>query len=129
MNASNEPGRLERGWKVYLNAAIFLGPPLLIWAALAVFVTPKVKQLCADAGAGPFTIFQVGDFVQENVFVLAGLVLGFVVLLEWKSVLWRRWRKGLLGATAFVINTAVIFGMANLLVVTAIVGPMLGARQ
>jgi hypothetical protein len=115
-------------WKTYLKGAVFLGPPLLIWTALMIFVVPKVKQICAEAGAGPFTVFGVMDFLQDNWMVMTAVLVGLVALLEWKSGLWRRWRNWTIGAAVFLINTAVIFGLASLLVVTAIAGPMLMNR-
>ncbi|MGZ8921483.1 MAG: hypothetical protein ACXW3L_10885 [Limisphaerales bacterium] len=68
------------------------------------------------------------DFVQDNGMVMAGLLVAVVALLEWKSGLWRRWRNWAIGTAVFVVNTAVIFGLASLLVVTAMVGPMLVNR-
>jgi hypothetical protein len=114
----------------YLKAAVFLAPPVLIWTALMIWVVPKVKQICADAGAlpfseWPFTVFRMLDFVQENWMVIAAGLVGLVALLEWKSGLWRRWRNWMIGTAVFVVNTAVILGLASLLVLTAIVGPML----
>ena len=119
-----------RTWSIYLKGAVFLAPPVLIWTALMVFVVPKVKQICADAGVGPITnwpfrIFSVSDFVQDNWLVMAGLLIAVVVLLEWKSTLWGRWRNWTIGTGVFLINTAVLFGLASLLIVTAIAGPML----
>ena len=76
-------------WSTYLKGAVFLAPPILIWTALVIFVVPKVKQICADAGAGPFTVFGVMDFVQDNWMLIVAALLGLVVLLEWKSGLWR----------------------------------------
>ena len=127
MNTPKEGGGR---WKTYSKAAVFLGPPVLIWTALMIFVVPKVKQICADAGAlpfsdWPFTVFGMLDFVQENWMLMAAALLAAVALLEWRSGLWRRWRNWTIGTAVFVINTAVIFGLASLLVVTAIVGPML----
>jgi hypothetical protein len=121
----NNPKDGGARWRTYLKAAVFLGPPILIWTGLMIFVVPKVKQICADAGAGPFTVFGVMDFVQDNWMVIAAVLMGLVALLEWKSGLWRQWRSWTIGTAVFVINTAVIFGLASLLVVTAIVGPML----
>ena len=121
----NNPKDGGARWRTYLKAAVFLGPPILIWTALMIFVVPKVKQICADAGAGPFTIFGVMDLLQSYWMVVTCILVGLVALLEWKSGLWRRWRNWVIGAAVFVINTAVIFGLASLLVVTAIVGPML----
>ena len=122
MNNANPRGGT---WSTYLKGAVFLAPPILIWTALVIFVVPKVKQICADAGAGPFTVFGVMDFVQDNWMLIVAALLGLVVLLEWKSGLWRRWRNWVIGTAVFLINTAVIFGLASLLVVAAIAGPML----
>ena len=121
----NNPKDGGGSWRTYLKAAVFLGPPILIWTALMIFVVPKVKQICADAGAGPFTIFGVMDLLQSYWMVVTCVLAGLVALLEWKSDLWRRWRNWTIGTAVFVINTAVIFGLASLLVVAAIVGPML----
>ena len=129
-NSMNDQKPSGGTWTAYLKGVVFLGPPILIWTALMIFVVPKVKQICADAGAGPFTdwpftVFGMLDFVQGNWMVMAAVLVAGVALLEWKSGLWRRWRNWTIGLAVFVINTAVIFGLASLLVVAAIVGPML----
>ena len=109
----------------YLKAGSFLAPPLLIWTAITIWVTPKMKQICADADAPPFAAFKVMDFAQDNVLILAFAAVAIIILLEWKSVLWRRWRKHSVGIAVFLINTAVILGMASLLIIAAITAPML----
>ena len=68
------------------------------------------------------------DFAQDNGLILAFAVVAIIILLEWKSVLWRRWRKYTVGAAVFLINTAVILGMASLLIIAAITAPMLVHR-
>ena len=109
----------------YLKAASFLAPPLFIWTAITIWVTPKVKQICADADAPPFTAFKIMDFAQDNWLILTVTLLAIIILLEWKSNLWRRWRKYTVGTAVFLINTAVTLGLASLLVIAAIAGPML----
>jgi hypothetical protein len=112
----------------YLKAGSFLAPPLLIWTAITIWVTPKVKQICADADAPPFAAFKVMDFVQENAITLTSAAVAVILLLEWKSAFWRRWRKYAVGTAAFLINTAVIVGMASLLLIAAMAAPMLVNR-
>ena len=109
----------------YLKAASFLAPPLFIWTALTIWVTPKVKQICADADAPPFAAFKIMDFAQDNWLILTAALLAGILLLEWKSALWRRWRKYTVATAVFLINTTVIVGMASLLVIVGIAAPML----
>ena len=118
----------ETSWATtatYLKAASFLAPPLLIWTAITIWVTPKVKQICADADTPPFTAFKIMDFAQYNWLILSAAILAVILLLEWKSSLWRCWRKYTIGTAVFLINTAVILGMASLLLITAIAAPAL----
>ena len=109
----------------YLKAASFLAPPLFIWTAITIWVTPKVKQICADADAPPFIAFKIMDFAQDNWLILTAGMLAFIILLEWKSLHWRRWRKYTVGTAVFLINTAVILGLASLLLIVAIAAPAL----
>jgi hypothetical protein len=127
----NQPHPREAPWKTtatYLKAASFLAPPLLIWTAITIFIAPKIKQICADSGAGPFTAFQVMDFAQDNALTLTVAAVAIIILLEWKSALWRRWRKYTLGTAVFLINTAVILGLASLLLIAALAAPIMANR-
>ena len=112
-------------WKTYLKAVVFLAPPLLTWAVLTVFVAPKIKQLCADANAGPFTLFTVMDFVQDYWLLLMCGAVGLLLLLEWRLPVWRSYRRAWLGTFVFLLNSVVILGMANLLIIAAIAGPQI----
>ena len=115
----------EARWATYVKAASFLVPPLLIWTAITIWVAPKLKQICADAGAGPFAAFKVMDFAQDNALTLTLTAISIILLLESKSALWRRWRKYSIATAVFLINTVVILGLASLLLIAAVVAPTL----
>src|SRR6266702_5818333 len=48
MNTSHS--NLEPAWATYLKAAAFLVPAVFLWAISVVFVMPKLKQICGEAG-------------------------------------------------------------------------------
>ncbi len=110
----------------YLKAAIFLAPPLLIWTAITLYVTPIIKRICADTDAPPFAAFAVIDFAHDNALILILAAVAIVILLEWKAARSShllRWRKYAVGTAVFLINTAVLIGLGSLLLIAAIAAP------
>lgn len=121
----------EPRWATYFRAGAFLAPALLLWAMSAVFIIPKLQQICRDSGIadGASTIWgmtrsniwAVNTFREYGVWAVAGLIL-VLVGLEWRSSKWPRYRRAAVGFGTFLVNLLVmlsIFGMILTAVVAA----------
>ena len=68
----------QKAWPTYLKAFSFLLPPFVVFSVAAIFVIPKIKQMCADVGYDPRGIFRPIDFVMDQSWLFMG---AFVALL------------------------------------------------
>lgn len=110
--------RVEPAWATYLKATAFLIPAMFLATLSAIFVVPKLQQICRDAGlpqaaAGGFwnvvfssiqIILTIGHY---GLLIGAGIIALFV-LLEWRFAQWPRYRRAAVGCGAFVLNSIVL---------------------
>ena len=121
MNTSNS--NLEPGWATYLkNAALFL-PAFFFWIGSLIFIVPKLKQICAVSDSHLSTalllVLNVTDFVRVNwIWITIALAVA-LVLLEWRSHWWPRYRRLVFGISAYLMNFMALILLA-LLAVTAV---------
>lgn len=123
----------EPRWATYLKAGIFIFPAIAIWAFGCVFLFPKLKQICADAGAMNETwlirIMTIADLVL-NYWIMFGLAaLGVLVALEWLPGFGPLHRRRVVGTGVFVVNTAVLVLMTAMLMLALIAAPGLRAAR
>jgi hypothetical protein len=127
MNAVTSPVG-SRGWLDYLVAGLFSLPSLLACGFVLVFVTPKLKQICADAGYDGGAFFRPMDIVVDARWWIAGSLALAFWLAEERMPSWRRNRRVFLAGGVFVLNAAVLAGLVANLVLSAMAGPVLGAK-
>jgi hypothetical protein len=131
MNPSHP--NVEPRWATYLKAVTFLGPALFLWTLAAVFVLPKLQQICAEAGlAAPNSFWNVTSsnftimlFFKEYGPIICGAVVLALVLLEWRSNAWPRYRRAALGAGAFVFNSVVLISIFLMILTATVAAPAL----
>jgi hypothetical protein len=113
-------------WATYLKAAAFLVPPLLLWGLAAVFIVPKLQQICADAGGQPLPGFlqTVLVLTDHGVLFLMGIA-GLVALLECFSAGWVRYRRIVTGVAVFLLNSVILSSFFAMLVTFGMVAPAL----
>ena len=111
----------ERWWASYLKGTLFLIPPIFIWAIVAIFVAPKVKQIWADAGIVNPSHWTFGsmDFIRANVLWLTAVVIAIIVACEKLIPAWEKFRRLSVAGAVVVINTAILVSV-TLLLITAI---------
>jgi type II secretory pathway component PulF len=123
----------EPRWATYLKAGVFIFPAIAIWAFGCVFLFPKVKQICADAGAmdNAFAIrlMSISDLVLNYWFMGSLGVLGVLIGLEWLPGFWPRYRRNAVGTGVFLVNTAVLVLMAAMLTLAMLAAPGLRAAR
>jgi hypothetical protein len=132
MNTSNP--HIEPWWATYLKGAAFVGPALFLWAIATVFFVPKLKQICLQAGLPnsgdriwslTHSNFQtIGVFADYGLFMAMGLVLG-LILLEWRSGKWHRYRRATIGIGAFLLNLLVLISIFMMILTALVAAPAL----
>jgi hypothetical protein len=132
MKTSSAP-TFEPAWATYLKNGAFVGPALFLWTATAIFVLPKLEQICRDAGvSSDFAIWRItrSNFTAMILFrdygalCLAALLVGFVVL-EWRSANWPRYRRATLGIGAFALNFFVLVSIFFMIIAATAAAPAL----
>ena len=111
-------------------------PAAFVWLFSVVFVLPKVQELCHASGATVFnldhapalfrtsaTVGQVMLFLTAHGVLISGAVVLTLMLLEWRSSGWPRFRRTTLGTGVFVFNFAVLLSMA-LMVISAVLAAL-----
>jgi hypothetical protein len=128
MNTAELNAGIERAWVTYLKSAAWLFPALSLWAISTIWAFPKLKEIMRDSGFnGSFTRIgmAVSDFyINYGIFLLIGVVLAFV-LLEWRSSIWPRYRRALLGFSVFVLNSMVLVLLVTMLMSALMAAPAL----
>jgi hypothetical protein len=116
------------GWKTYGKAILFLAPPSLAWMLAEVFIMPKLKQLCSDAGGVNSALFTVTDNIVRYGVWAAALFIAALVTLEFLSSSWPRYRAIALGIFVYLCNSAVLVSLFCTLVVFGLIAPVLLRR-
>lgn len=124
MNTSNS--NLERGWATYLKSAALVFPAFVVWAVSCVIAVPRLKEICVVSGTSfpkpILTALDVTDFIKNNLILGMVVILAALILLEWCSSRWPRYRRLVFGITAFSLNFVTLALIAGLLVFAVIAG-------
>jgi len=131
MNTS--PSTPEPGWATYLKGAAFAVPALFLWTISAIFIVPKFQQIARDTNfptLGPSGLWNLTRttigltlFVSEHVLQIAGLVIALLILLEWRSAKWPRYRRLTVGTGAFLLNSLVLISIFVMLLALMVMAP------
>jgi len=119
MNASSI-SNIEARWATYSKAATFLAPSLILWMVSCVFLTPKLKQICDNAGLSLPAILQFTLGATSHFVLISCAFLLSFVLLEWRSNKWPRYRRATLGTGVFLVNAFVLL-LITLMVFSALI--------
>jgi hypothetical protein len=125
----------EPGWVTYLKATTFLLPGIFLALLAAVFIVPKLQQICIEAGlptatAGTFwnltysSIQVILVMLRHGVFI-AGAIIVLLVLLEWRVKPWARYRRAAVGCGAFVVNSIVLLAFFMMFLAAIVAAPAL----
>src|ERR1017187_123363 len=124
MNIPNQ--NLEPGWATYLKSAALILPAIFVWVGSLVFVVPKLKEICAVSGTTfpkpIWTALALSDFLKNNLILGTMVILAALILLEWRSRRWPRYRRLIFGIAAFSLNFIARALIASLLVFAVIAG-------
>ena len=112
------PSRFEPSLATYLKATAFLIPAMFLATLSAIFVVPKLQQICRDAGlpeaaAGGFwnviySSIQLILAIGHHGIWIAAVVVVLLLVLERRVAQWPRYRRATVGVGAFVLNSLVL---------------------
>ncbi len=132
MNTSSP--NIEPRWATYFKAAAFLAPALFIWSLSAVFMVPKLQQICAEAGLEigdqtfwDLTRYNIGIthlFKDHGLIIFAALIF-ILIFLEWRSTKWSRYRRATLGFLVFLLNLVVLLSIFMMFITAMVAAPAL----
>ena len=119
---------LEPAWATYLKAAASLVPALFLWKMSTVWIMPRLMEICRSAvGVGEASFWKVTHFnfgimslFQAYGILIAGAIILMLILLEWRSRKWPRYRRAAVGTGALLLNSVVLISIF-MMVVTATV--------
>lgn len=117
---------LEPRLATYFKSAALALPPLAVWILMCVLVVPKLKEICFNSGtdfsAPILAALMVSDVVKNNLLLGLAVIVPLIVLLEWRSPRWDRYRRVVFWATAYLLNLAVLAILAALCLLAVIAG-------
>ena len=129
MNTSQTTTTLESSWATYAKATAFLVPAVCLWAFSAVFLFPKVQEICRDSGIAMPPVFRIvmgmmGLFREHGMLLLIAVIFA-LALLEWRSGKWARYRRPSVGVAVFVVNSAVLILITAMFTLALMAAPAL----
>ncbi|HKQ36660.1 MAG TPA: hypothetical protein VJ063_01205 [Verrucomicrobiae bacterium] len=110
--------RVEPAWATYLKATAFIVPAMFLATLSAIFVVPKLQQICLDAGLPEATAGAFWSLIYSSIrliltlghygVLIAGAIIVLLLLLEWRVAQWPRYRRAAVGCGAFMLNSIVL---------------------
>jgi len=120
MNTSFPSLEAEARWASYVKAGTFLAPSLILWMFSCLFMMPKLKQICGNAGLALPNVFGLALFATSHFVLISAALLTSLILLEWRSNMWTRYRRVTLGTGVFIINAFILL-LITLMVFSALI--------
>ncbi|HSY19434.1 MAG TPA: hypothetical protein VK815_13920 [Candidatus Acidoferrales bacterium] len=120
------PSNLEPRWATYSKTVTFVLPAIILWVASAIFVLPKLKQICQASGTivpGPLsTAMALSGLFKDNLIICSALFCCTLVLLEWRSSIWSRHRRLIFGVAAFTLNSVALVAITAMFILAVLAG-------
>jgi hypothetical protein len=126
---TNTSSNSESGWSTYLKAATFAFPAAFLWMFSAVFLLPKVNEICQRAGTVTFALPQapmvfrasagvgrVMVLLTDHGLLMAGIAALALVLLEWQFKGWSHYRRATMGTGVVALNALVLISLILMIV-------------
>lgn len=116
---TNSPINTEPRWATYTKAAVFLFPAVCLWTFSMIFLMPKLKAICREAGVMLPWIYQAANFFADHFVLLTAAAILPFVLLERRWSRWPQFRRVSVGSAVFVLNAS-IMALITLMVIFAL---------
>jgi hypothetical protein len=114
MNTQHSPS--ESAWMTYLRGVGFLVPALTLWIFSIIWLFPKLNQIRMEAGIGLPRIYPVALFVTQHWMLLGGALAFGLFLLERRVSRWPRYRRTVVGAGVFLLNSTVMILITTMVI-------------
>jgi len=120
---------LEPRWATYLKAGAVMLPAMILWLGMCVFILPKLKWICSESSVPlpGWTVkaVDVSEMIKDNFIPGSLMVATLLVVLEWRSSRWARYRRLVFGVAGFTLNLAVLMFIAVLCVLATVAASQL----
>ena len=120
MNSSFPSAQFEPRWATYLKSIAFLLPAATLWMLLVVFLVPKLREICNQAGVTLPAVYNVVFSLMQHWVLLGGTLIAALIFLECRSDRWPRYRRAAIGIAVFALNAAALI-LISFMVVFAVV--------
>jgi hypothetical protein len=85
-----------------------------------VFVVPKFREICFHAGMSFPAVYGFVFLVTQHSVLICGALIAVLILLEWRSNRWARYRRATFGVGVFLLNSAVLLLISFMMVYAVI---------
>ena len=126
MSATFPDATTEPRWLTYAKAVVFTSPAVIAWGFACIFLVPKANEISQTAGLNPLVfgwLWPATFFLVHwgRSLLVAGILM--LIMLELVAPGWRSRRKLTVGASAWLANVAVLFGLTMLLIIVLMAAP------
>jgi hypothetical protein len=116
MNTSYPHSNLEPRFATYLKSVGFVLPAITLWTIMVLFVVPKLREVCNQAGVVLPKIYFLVFTLMQHGWLIAGVLVATLIFLEWRSDRWPRYRRAAFGTGVFIMNAAVLLLISSMAV-------------
>jgi len=120
MNSSFSNTNFEPRWATYLKSIAFLLPAATLWMLMGVFLMPKLREICHQAGVTLPAVYDVVFSLMQHWVLLGGTLIAALIFLECRSDRWPRYRRAVIGIGVFALNSAILI-LISFLVAYAVI--------
>ncbi len=129
----NTSSNREPAWATYLKSSAFALPAAILWLFIVVFIYPKfneiisLSQIQSDLHLPGVFRWGMGLTLLMTHYMswFAGSVILAILLLEWRSDKWPRYRRTAFGIGAFLLNSVVLIAITTMVILSLVAGPLL----
>ena len=124
MNTPGANSNIEPGWATYLKAAMFVAPAVCLWGLALLKIVPSLKAVSDGAGFSwpEFSRINIGfaELLKDKCLYLVSGVILALILLEWRSANWPRYRRAAIALTTFILNSSLLISLFLIIVTAAL---------
>lgn len=125
MNATTATTPIEPRWATYLKSFTFALPAMCLWPMSVVFLMPKLLHIAQETGQRLPSQVHWMLLLSRNAILIIAIAAAILLLLEWRSKSWPKYRRMALGAGAFAFNAVVLLAIFTMVVAALLLIPSL----
>jgi len=125
MTMSLTPAIIRSRRATYLEAAVFLFPSVAAAIFFNLFLFPKLQWFQMKTGMALPTVDQILRLWSEHAVLVCAPFLALLILLEWRSTQWPRYRRTAVGSMVLLFNVAILFITTSAIITLLVAMPKL----